>query len=141
MPSSRGTSLSDNTELSDESDSDHDPDASKGPTGLNLLFSGSDPLVDLVFVHGLGGGSRRTWTILDKPANFWPKEWLSNDADFSRTRVHSFGYEAEWRRKGSVLDIHDFARSLLSSVQNSPEIRKSKAWNPTSMKPFFLIVT
>ena len=124
MPNSRGTNLSGDTEFGDESDSD--PESSNGPVGLNLLFSGQDPLVDLVFVHGLGGGSRKTWTNPDKSATFWPKEWLSRDGDFDRTRVHSFGYEADWRRRGSVLDIHDFARSLLLSVRNSPEIRKSK---------------
>lgn len=135
MPSSRSTSFSGDTEVSDQSDSDHD--SSKGPIGLNLLYSGQGPLVDLVFVHGLGGGSRRTWTSLDRPANFWPKEWLSRDPDFDQARAHSFGYEADWRKKGSVLDIHDFARSLISSLQNSPEIRKSKVLNSQPMSIAF----
>lgn len=29
----------------------------KGPLGLTLLYSPPEPLVDFIFVHGLGGGS------------------------------------------------------------------------------------
>ena len=139
LPSSRSTSLSGDTEVGNESDSDYDN--VKGPMGLNLLFSALDPLVDLVFVHGLGGGSRKTWTNFDTPASFWPKEWLSRDADFDRVRAHSFGYDAGWGRKGSVLNIHDFARFLLSSIQNSPEIRKSNVGRLTSMRLTSLTIT
>ena len=38
-----------------------DEDA-KGSLGLSLLHDASDPIVDFVFVHGLGGGSRKTWS-------------------------------------------------------------------------------
>jgi hypothetical protein len=34
----------------------------KGPLGLNTLHDPLDAIADLIFVHGLGGGSQSTWT-------------------------------------------------------------------------------
>lgn len=97
----------------------------KGPLGLNLLYKPSEPLVDFIFVHGLGGGSRKTWTKTADPYHYWPKEWLPRDPDFKNTRISSFGYIADWgARKDSVLEINDFAHSLLGEIKNNPEIRK-----------------
>lgn len=99
----------------------------KGQLGLNLLFDSLEPVVDIVFVHGLGGGSRKTWTKDNDPQLFWPKEWLSRDPEFKRARVHSFGYHADWvERRESILNIHDFASSLLAHLQSSAIIRRSK---------------
>lgn len=96
----------------------------KGPLGLNLLFAPSEPLIDFVFVHGLGGGSRKTWSKTSNPYHYWPKEWLPRDADFKNVRIHAFGYNSDWNnRKGSVLDIRDFGHALLGELKNNPEIR------------------
>ena len=62
---------------------------SKGALGLNTSYSSSEPLIDYVFVHGLGGGSRKTWSESADPGSFWPKEWLSKDPAFKNARVHS----------------------------------------------------
>lgn len=98
----------------------------KGPLGLNLLHSVPEPLVDLIFIHGLGGGSRKTWSKSPDPYHYWPKEWLSRDPEFSCVRVHSFGYKADWaERKSSFLNIQDFSLALLGEIQCSPEIRRS----------------
>ena len=43
----------------------------KVPLGLNHLSSPSQPLVDVIFVHGLGGGSRKTWSKTGSVADFW----------------------------------------------------------------------
>jgi hypothetical protein len=81
----------------------------------------------MIFIHGLGGGSRKTWSKDIAPRIFWPKEWLSRDTEFERIRVHSFGYNADWKeRTSSILNIHDFANALLSSLQGSPLIRRNK---------------
>ena len=94
----------------------------KGPLGLTTLFEPSGPVVaDLVFVHGLGGGSRSTWTQSSDAALFWPQEWLPTDAGFRDVRIHSFGYNSNWEKE-SVLNIHDFARALLGSLSDCPEI-------------------
>lgn len=96
-----------------------------GALGLNLLYAPPAPLVDFVFVHGLRGGSRKTWSKSSDPYHFWPKEWLTRDPEFKNVRIHSFGYSSDWGDgKDSVLNIHDFGKSLLAEVINSPEIRK-----------------
>ena len=94
----------------------------RGPLGLSTVYKPLGNVVaDLVFVHGLGGGSRRTWTKDDNPAYFWPQEWLPKDEEFKDVRIHMFGYESNWE-KGSILTIHDFAKSLLEWVTNCPDI-------------------
>ncbi|KAF2761174.1 hypothetical protein EJ05DRAFT_483569 [Pseudovirgaria hyperparasitica] len=102
-------------------------DEAKGPLGLHLLSAVPTPLIDLIFVHGLGGGSRKTWSKSSSNFHFWPKEWLPNDPDFENVRIHSFGYKADWsERRESILNIQDFAHSLLGEVQDSPHIRRSR---------------
>ncbi|PYH31863.1 uncharacterized protein BO87DRAFT_115249 [Aspergillus neoniger CBS 115656] len=45
----------------------------KGPLGLQLLRTVSEPLVDFIFIHGLGGGSRKTWSNHQTPTIVGPK--------------------------------------------------------------------
>lgn len=82
--------------------------------------------MDFVFVHGLGGGSRKTWSKSNNLYHYWPKEWLPRDPDFKHVRIHAFGYKADWGEKqDSVLDVRDFARSLLGDIKDNPDIRRS----------------
>ena len=71
-----------------------------------------EPLLDLVFVHGLGGTSTRTWSFERDPANFWPP-WLGQDSDLSRTRIFTFGYNASVAGQFTSLNMLDFAKDLL----------------------------
>src|SRR5437764_1420197 len=73
-----------------------EPDADlKGPFGLNTLVEPSESAIaDFVFVHGLGGGSRSTWTKSGDPSLYWPQEWLPEDPAFRSVRIHSFGYNS-----------------------------------------------
>jgi hypothetical protein len=96
-----------------------------GSYGLNLLYAPPVPLVDFIFVHGLRGGSRKTWSKTSDPLSYWPKEWLPREPAFKNVRIFSFGYNSDWGdRKDSVLNIHDFGKSLLSEIMNSPEMVK-----------------
>jgi triacylglycerol esterase/lipase EstA (alpha/beta hydrolase family) len=96
-------------------------DDSKGPLGLNLLHSPSEPLVDFIFVHGLRGGSRKTWSKTGSATHYWPQEWLPKDPAFKNVRVHSFGYNSDWvRGKDNCLNIHHFGKSLLGEMSTSP---------------------
>jgi hypothetical protein len=105
-----------------------DDDNPKGPLGLNLLHTVNEPVVDFIFVHGLGGGSRKTWSKSSDPYHYWPKEWLSQDPEFSHVRIHSFGYKADWNeRNENSLDMHDFSLSLLGEIQSNSSIRRSQA--------------
>jgi hypothetical protein len=101
---------------------------SKGALGLNLLYFPSEPLIDLVFVHGLGEGSTKTWCLAEDPSLFWPKAWLPREAAFRNVRVHSFGYNGDWMStKGTpTSNIHDFGQSLLESLRTSPHLRATE---------------
>ncbi|KAK4153160.1 hypothetical protein C8A00DRAFT_43887 [Chaetomidium leptoderma] len=101
----------------------------KGPLGLTTLYEPQPPsrtVADIVFIHGLGGGSRKTWSYSSEPGHYWPRSWLPTDNDFADVGIHTFGYRADWReRQESILDIHDFAQSLLGALQNHPTIRRT----------------
>ncbi|KAF8861886.1 hypothetical protein BDZ45DRAFT_231863 [Acephala macrosclerotiorum] len=97
-----------------------------GPLGLVTIHCPSEPLLEFIFIHGLGGGSRKTWSFSSKLHHFWPKEWLSKDPAFQNVRVHSFGYKSTWHdTRGSILNVHDIAESLLGAIHASPSIRSS----------------
>ena len=57
---------------------------------LEHIFSGKFPLVDVVFVHGLTGDSRKTWSN-EAGDEFWPC-WLKSDLD--KVSVYTLGYPA-----------------------------------------------
>jgi hypothetical protein len=100
---------------------DNGVDDSKGPLGLNLLHSPLEPLIDFIFVHGLGGGSRKTWSKTSSVTHYWPQEWLPKDPAFKNVRVHSFGYNSDWvKGKDNCLNIHHFGKSLLGEMSTSP---------------------
>ncbi|KAI0444621.1 hypothetical protein F4803DRAFT_511376 [Xylaria telfairii] len=76
-------------------------------------------MVDIVFIHGLGGTSLRTW-CKDRELEFlWPKLWLPKEGDLSVARVLTFGYNAHFsnRRQQAALNINDFAADLLYSMK------------------------
>ncbi|KAI6494410.1 hypothetical protein MCOR11_005835 [Pyricularia oryzae] len=104
-------------------------ESEKGPLGLtnlNSVSSSLDPTADVIFIHGLGGGSRKTWSFSPNADHFWPQSWLPSDPDFADVRFHTFGYKADWaERQQSALNIRDFALSLLSGLKNSPAIRRN----------------
>ncbi len=89
----------------------------KGSLGLDLLYCPTDPVADFVFVHGLGGGSRRTWSKSSNLEQFWPI-WLPQAPDFKDVRIHSFGYNSDWASmKQDMSNISDFALLLLNTLQ------------------------
>ena len=105
----------------------------KGPYGLNTLFNpGNAAIVDLVFVHGLGGGSKSTWTKSGDPALYWPKEWLPQDPEFQEVRIHSFGYDSNWGNE-SILSVHDFSKSLLGSLHDCPVMPRNTTVRTTDI--------
>ncbi|KAL1869464.1 hypothetical protein VTK73DRAFT_3079 [Phialemonium thermophilum] len=93
--------------------------------GLCLLHEPSEPRIDFIFIHGLGGGSRKTWSYSPHPGMFWPRDWLPNEEGFKHVRLHSYGYNSSWTdRKTSRLTIHDFAQSFVADMYNSPHLRR-----------------
>ncbi|KAJ6076856.1 hypothetical protein N7499_008837 [Penicillium canescens] len=98
----------------------------KGPLGLSLLYSPTTPDIDFIFVHGLGGNSRKTWTKSSLQSTFWPKEWLSKDPAFKNVRIHSYGYDSYYLKgKEDCLNVHHIGKSLLGAISTSPCIINS----------------
>ncbi|POS75159.1 hypothetical protein DHEL01_v206445 [Diaporthe helianthi] len=99
----------------------------KGPLGLTTLYdpgiAGLAVVADIIFVHGLNGGSQSTWSKEKLASKFWPKSWLPADNAFQDVRIHSFGYASGLNRE-SVLNVRDFAHSLLGAVNDAPAIRQ-----------------
>ncbi|RYP26391.1 hypothetical protein DL767_008053 [Monosporascus sp. MG133] len=100
---------------------DDDVDDPKGPLGLTLLYSPSEPQIDFIFVHGLGGGSRKTWSKTSQRSHYWPQEWLPRDPAFKNVRIHSYGYDSDyWKGKEDCLNIHHIGKSFLGAISTSP---------------------
>lgn len=96
----------------------------RGPLGLHLLHLAAEPLVDFIFVHGLRGGSIKTWRKGNDAKLFWPQNWLPVELAFKNVNIHTFGYNADWGdTKDSFLNLHDFGRALLQEMKISPHIR------------------
>lgn len=90
------------------------------PLGLTLIYEPeSPPPVDIIFVHGLGGTSRHTWSKGHSIDYFWPERYLPFEPETQFARLLSFGYDANFKASGpaSVSGIADFAKSLLYSMK------------------------
>ena len=95
-------------------------ESKKGPLNLRTVHEPLDgAIADVVFIHGLGGGSRKTWAKNEDPALFWPGEWLPRDENFQDVRILTFGYDADWSKE-SILNIQDFGKSLLYALKDAP---------------------
>ncbi|KAH8901294.1 hypothetical protein GQ53DRAFT_707603 [Thozetella sp. PMI_491] len=98
-----------------------------GQNGLVCVHNPPDPLVDLIFVHGLHGGSYKTWRKKEAEGYFWPGEWLPKEAGFERVRIHTFGYPADWDDfKASKLSVNDFGSSLRGNMIGSPYLTRGE---------------
>ncbi|KAK7949341.1 NACHT and WD domain protein, partial [Apiospora aurea] len=95
--------------------------------GLNTVFEPPEPsdvVADFVFIHGLGGGSSKTWSCSHDPDCFWPERWLPQDDAFQGVRIHSFGYDANWKSfQATQLDVHSFGEYLMEELASNPKIR------------------
>ncbi|CAF3506030.1 unnamed protein product [Fusarium graminearum] len=102
----------------------------RGPLGLSLLYSPSAPEIDLIFVHGLGGNSRKTWSKSSAGrSQFWPEEWLSKDPAFRNVRLHSYGYDSYYLKgKEDCLNVHHIGKSFLGAISTSPCIVNSRTY-------------
>jgi WD40 repeat protein/pimeloyl-ACP methyl ester carboxylesterase len=98
----------------------------KGPLGLSLLYSPTEPEIDFIFIHGLGGSSRKTWSKSSLQSHFWPKEWLPKDPAFKNVRIHSYGYDSYYLKgKEDCLNVHHIGKSFLGAISSSPCIANS----------------
>jgi len=68
--------------------------------------------VQIVFVHGLNGSKRGTWTYSKE--SFWP-EWLHGERGLKDVRIATFGYNSSTNvlKPNTNLSIPIFANQLL----------------------------
>ncbi|KAM0816606.1 putative NACHT and WD domain protein [Seiridium cardinale] len=94
-------------------------DTEPGPVGLHVVYSPEKHrTADIVFVHGLGGTSRWTWSKNKDPGLFWPLTFLPLEPDLCLARILTFGYNANFRKSGSVgTSVLDFAKDLLFDLK------------------------
>ena len=88
------------------------------PTSISDVTDAMPPtVITIVFVHGLGGSSRGTWTHSDTNS-FWPT-WLVEKKGFENVRITTFGYDASWSNimaPRNALSIAGFANQLLDAL-------------------------
>ncbi|KAF2801536.1 ankyrin [Mytilinidion resinicola] len=87
----------------------HDP--AKNP------INPSNPVVDVVFVHGLTGGQLTTWTAKGA-ARPWPESLLADD--IPNARISSFGYDADVAKifggQAGQNGVREHARNLVGCI-------------------------
>ncbi|KAK2788180.1 hypothetical protein FQN53_004065 [Emmonsiellopsis sp. PD_33] len=86
------------------------------PLGLTLISESESPFADLIFVHGLGGSSLKTWSHNRDVERFW-LPWLGSETGLSNTRIFTFGYSAHLAQQSPTLSILDFAKDLLFQIK------------------------
>ena len=96
------------------------PSDLRDPLGLQILHNPKNGRkVDIVFVHGLGGTSRLTWSKNKDLELFWPLAFLPSEPDICQGRIMTFGYNGSFfksnaRNSATVLD---FAKDLLYDLK------------------------
>ena len=73
--------------------------------------------MDIVFVHGLGGTSRFTWSKNKNPL----------EPDLCLARIMTFGYNAAFHKTGrSTMLVLDFAKDLLFDLKYAKDQDKEE---------------
>ncbi|KDN71371.1 putative phosphorylase superfamily protein [Colletotrichum sublineola] len=94
------------------------------PLGLDILVEGTDPVVDIVAIHGLNGHREHTWTATgDK---HWLRDFLPTD--LPNARILCWGYDANTHSTSGVSCqyLYDHARELVADLSRKRELTKSR---------------
>ena len=87
--------------------------------GIRVIYQPTSPaLFGVIFFHGLGGASHKTWSKNQDPSLFWPQQWLPLESGISSGRILTFGYNASFRSNGPQnTNVTDFAKDLLFGMK------------------------
>jgi hypothetical protein len=72
-----------------------------------------DRIQSVVFVHGLCGHPRNTWT---KDNVCWPEDLLSKEDSLSHIRILTFGYDVNLNDSSSLNSLFDHSINLLNEL-------------------------
>lgn len=110
-----------NSYSSSQSFSNRSPLANRDPFGLTVLYTPeSGYKLDIIFVHGLGGTSRMTWSRGRNLNYFWPQVFLPKEPEIcDNARISTFGYNSSvFKGSGrTTISILDFAKGLLFDLK------------------------
>ena len=102
---------------------DNAASSSEGRLGLRVLHEPhpqATTVVNIIFVHGLGGSALSTWTSTTASKTFWPT-LLHEDSRLANARISTFGYDADFKNilaAKNALGIADFADQLLDGLDS-----------------------
>ncbi|KAF2107778.1 Alpha/Beta hydrolase protein [Lophiotrema nucula] len=99
--------------------------SSKTAFGIKLLHDVEDAVVDIIFIHGLGGHRERTWRA-NGASNPWPQTLLPSKVP--NARILTFGYGADvadWVRMVSANSLGNHAMNLLTAIATYREEDKT----------------
>jgi ankyrin repeat protein len=71
--------------------------------------------VDIIFVHGICGDARETWSAGTENSLFWPKDFLQQETGLRNCRLLTYGYDnSKYSKDGLGFDqiTNDFADTL-----------------------------
>ncbi|KAF8534841.1 hypothetical protein BDD12DRAFT_983623 [Trichophaea hybrida] len=94
------------------------------PFGLLQLYpspnSKMEPEIEIVAIHGLGGGRMGTFTSASG-VHLWLRDFLPEDPDVAhmKLRISTFGYDASVAFGDSAIQIHNFAGQLLDELHHT----------------------
>ncbi|KAL9020140.1 MAG: hypothetical protein Q9185_002597 [Variospora sp. 1 TL-2023] len=94
--------------------------ATRDPLGLHVVHTPKEKRrLDIVFVHGLGGTSRLSWSKNKDLNKFWPSKFLPLETEICLGRILTFGYNANIVRDASnrSSSVLDFAKELLFELK------------------------
>ena len=103
-----------------------DMDAASSRAELVLLHQPMETKVDLVFVHGIGGGARGTWSYSKPDVDCWPQRFLPFDQGFEHCRIQSFRYTAGLTKEDPYAStVADYAQALLALLVTSSTLKET----------------
>ena len=87
--------------------------------GRRIIYDPPDPVVDIIFVHGLTGDSYSTWAVKSEGKYvYWPFDLLSKD--IPNARIVAWGYDADVTKFGvgpvGQNNIGDHAGALVRDI-------------------------
>ncbi|KAM0083609.1 hypothetical protein ACKRZS_004194 [Fusarium odoratissimum] len=92
--------------------------------GVTNLYEGPDAKFDICAVHGLGGNAIDTWTA--DSGKTWLRDFLPEHENFKNSRVMTFGYDSDLTNRSTVMELENWAETLLQSLNEVRTGEKEK---------------